>query len=138
MGVQIVRRRRPRVPHSLAHGLQRNLVQHELASVHVAQVVDPDAGYAGVLDDADEDTPQIVREDWPTHVVRKDVSLVFPDWNRADPVGFLRCPLTLEHVDDFGGKERQEYDRRRKELYAYLDSHDIDPELRELIAAMED
>jgi hypothetical protein len=44
-------------------------------------------------------------------------------------------PLTGEA---YGGEERKRYDARRQAVYDYLESHDIDPELRRLIGAMDD
>jgi hypothetical protein len=45
------------------------------------------------------------------------------------------APLT---GDTFGGEVRKTYDAHRKALYAYLDAHDVDPELRKLIDDVED
>ena len=40
--------------------------------------------------------------------------------------------------DAFGGEKKKTYDAHRKALYAYLNAHEVDPELRKLIDAMED
>ena len=45
------------------------------------------------------------------------------------------APLT---GDLSGGEPRKQYDQKRAALYAYLESHDVDPELCQLIDAMED
>ena len=54
-------------------------------------------------------------------------------FDRIGSNGF--APLT---GDLSGGEPCKRYDAKRKELYAYLDSHDVDPELRKLIDAIED
>ena len=42
------------------------------------------------------------------------------------------------HGEAYGGEPCKRYDARRKAVYDYLESHDIDPELRWLIGAMDD